>query len=77
MSSDEVSLSNADFALLIDTANNLLRRSHIAVGDSMAGGAIRLARMGRSALGFIINQCFAIRSLAAGGRRGVREPFAA
>jgi surface antigen len=34
MSSDGVSLNNADFALLIDTANSLLRRPHIVVGDS-------------------------------------------
>jgi surface antigen len=31
---DGVSLNNGDFALLIDAANNLLRRPHLTIGDS-------------------------------------------
>jgi hypothetical protein len=34
ITSDGVSLNNSDFTLLIDTANSLLRRPHLARGDS-------------------------------------------
>ena len=34
ITSDGVSLNNAAFALLIDTSNGLLRRPHLATGDS-------------------------------------------
>jgi hypothetical protein len=33
ITSDGVSLNNADFALLIDAANDLLRRPHLTKGD--------------------------------------------